>query len=57
MSDSINASQKYPVCEVGEEAAGSSAVYENTNGVPLCNGKNLHMDVRDKVVYNLNLHL
>jgi len=20
-------------------------VYENTNGVPLCNGKNLHMDV------------
>lgn len=22
-----------------------SAVYENTNGVPLCNGKNLHMDV------------
>jgi hypothetical protein len=21
-------------------------VYENTNGVPLCDGKNLHMDVR-----------
>lgn len=28
-----------------EESAGGSSVYENTNGMPMANGKNLHMEV------------
>lgn len=31
--------------EASEIDVGSSAVYENTNGMPMSNGKNLHMEV------------
>lgn len=36
---------------VGEELL-DEAVYENTNGVPLCDGKNLHMDVGQGEIAN-----
>jgi hypothetical protein len=29
----------------------TAPVYENTNGMPLCEGKNLHMEVGLKIFY------
>ena len=43
-------STKFP--GLAESESEEKAVYENTNGVPLCNGKNLHMDVDKNDIAN-----
>lgn len=35
-----------------DESSVESSVYENTNGFPMCDGKNLHMDIKKGEIAN-----